>query len=131
MMELKKILVVDDDADQLEQLEVQLQAAGFDVVTADGYATGIEAFTVEQPDLVILDLMMEEPDAGFRLSYEIKKVTPEVPVIIVSAVTSRTGLEFDAVTDEERAWIKADAFLTKPIRFEQLRREIDRLAKAA
>ena len=43
---------------------------------------------------------------------------------MVSSVTSRSGLEFDAITDGERAWIKADAFLAKPVRFEQLQREI-------
>ncbi len=38
-------------------------------------------------------------------------------------------MDFDAATDEERSWIKADAMLAKPIRFEQLKREIDRLLK--
>ncbi len=58
-----------------------------------------------------------------------KKKYPGMPVVLVTAVTSETGLEFDAATDEERSWVKADALLAKPVRFEQLKREIERLAK--
>ena len=74
-----------------------------------------------------LDVMMENPDAGFTLCYHIRKKYPSVPVILVTSVNSETGLDFAMASDEERSWIKADAMLTKPIRFEQLKREIDRL----
>jgi CheY-like chemotaxis protein len=74
--------------------------------------------------------MMEHMDGGFALCYHIKKKNGRIPVILISAVTSETGLEFDAATDEERSWVKADVMLTKPVRFEQLKREIDRLLEA-
>ena len=45
----------------------------------------------------------------------------------VTGVASETGIDFDASTKEERSWIKADVVLDKPIRFEQLEREIHRL----
>ena len=48
-------------------------------------------------------------------------------LVLVTAVASETGLAFDAATDEERLWVKADAMLAKPIRFEQLRRLMARL----
>jgi len=54
---------------------------------------------------------------------------PSHAVIVVSGVESETGLEFDATTSEERSWIKADKFLAKPVRFEQLLGEIDRLLR--
>ena len=73
-----------------------------------------------RPDLAIVDLMMEYKDSGFALCYHIKKKDPSIPVILVTAVTSETGLEFDAATEEERSWVKADAMLAKPLRFEQL-----------
>lgn len=72
---------------------------------------------------------MENMDGGFALAYHIKKKDPKIPVIIASGVTSETGIEFDAKTDEEKSWIKADAFLAKPIRFEQLEKEINTLLK--
>jgi CheY-like chemotaxis protein len=63
------------------------------------------------------------------LCYRIKKQDPTIPVIMVTSVTSETGLDFDATTKEERSWIKADALLDKPVRFEQLQREMNRLLK--
>ena len=73
--------------------------------------------------------MMEDPDAGFMLCHHIRKKDPSIPVILVTSVNSETGLDFDMATDEERVWIQADALLSKPIRFEQFKREIDRLLK--
>ena len=48
---------------------------------------------------------------------------------MVTGVASETGIAFAATTAEERRWIKADARVDKPIRFEQLLREIRRLLK--
>jgi len=75
----------------------------------------------------VTDLMMEFLDAGFVLCHHVKKRNPKTPVILITAVTSETGMEFENATGEERSWIRADAILTKPVRADQLRREIDRL----
>jgi len=122
----KKVLVVDDDLDFLTQIQVNLEAAGFEVETAESQKQAEEYLEKNHPDVAVVDLMMEHPDAGFALSYHIKKKDPSIPVILVTAVTSETGLEFDAATDEERSCVKADAFLAKPVRIEQLLREINR-----
>jgi CheY-like chemotaxis protein len=123
----KTILVVDDDEDFLFQQKVQLEAAGYKVLTAGGSAEAKETLRANKPDMAVIDLMMEEMDAGFTLCREIKSKYPDCPVVICTGVTSETGMEFDAATDEERAWVKADALLDKPVRFEQLKRELDRL----
>ena len=126
-----QILLVDDDEDFLFQHRIQLENAGFAVTTASTRAqaeTAIAAFT---PDLAILDLMMEQHDDGFVLSHHLKRVFPGLPVIMVTAVTSETGLVFDPSSAAERAWVGADALLAKPIRFEQLRREIERVLAGA
>ena len=125
----KKILIVDDDIDFLAQLDINLKAAGFDVITAEGQQAAEDILKETTPDLAIVDLMMENMDGGFSLAYHIKKKDQSIPVILVTAVASETGLEFDAATDEERSWVKADVFLAKPIRFEQLLREIKKLLK--
>jgi CheY-like chemotaxis protein len=125
----KSVLVVDDDPDFRFPLEVRLQQAGFEVLTAESRKQAEELLAERRPDLAIVDLMMEQMDAGFALCYHIKKRDASIPVILVTGVTSETGLEFDAATQEERAWLKADAILAKPVRFEQLEREIERLLK--
>jgi len=125
----RTVLAVDDDVDLLMQIRLQLEAAGFNVITAESEREAEKILEKTRPDLAILDLMMENMDAGFTLSYHIKKKDPSIPVILVTAVTRETGFEFDISSSEERSWIKADAILDKPIRFEQLKREIERLVK--
>ncbi|NLX95481.1 MAG: response regulator [Rhodopirellula sp.] len=125
----RTVLLVDDDSDFLFQQRVQLEAAGFEVLAAVGQGEASEILDRHRPDLAVIDLMMENADAGFTLSYHIKKKDPTIPVIMVTSVNSVTGMDFDATADEQRAWIKADAFLAKPIRFEQLKLQIDRLLK--
>lgn len=126
-----KVLLVDDDEDFLFQHRIQLENTGFEVTTANTRAIAeatIDSFT---PNIAILDLMMEQHDDGFVLSHHLKRAIPGLPVILVTAVTSETGLVFDPSSAAERAWVGADAMLAKPIRFEQLRREIDRLLGAS
>jgi CheY-like chemotaxis protein len=127
--ESRTILVVDDDEDFRTQLVMQLQAAGFTVVAVEGEAKAAEALRTLHPDLAIVDLMMEHMDGGFALSYQLKKLEPPVPVIMVTGVIAETGLDFSTTTGAERSWIMADAMLGKPVRFEQLQREIDRLLR--
>jgi len=123
------ILVVDDDIDIREQMQFQLEAAGYKVVTAEGQMPAEKILETMTPDLAIVDLMMEHVDGGFALSYHIKKIDPTMPVLLVTGVTSETGFEFDAQTAEERSWIKADALLPKPIRYEQLIGKVRKLLK--
>jgi len=118
---------VDDDSDYLAQLSARLKATGYEVTTADGVAAAKERIAEQKPDLAVVDLMMENFDDGFRLCHFLKKADPSIAVILVTAVASETGLDFDATTKEERSWIKADVVLDKPIRFEQLKREMERL----
>ncbi|MDM8004553.1 MAG: response regulator [Phycisphaerae bacterium] len=125
----KTILLVDDDADFLMQEEIALKASGFNILTADSKSQAEEIIARTRPDLAIVDVMMEDTDAGFMLCYHIKKKDPTIPVIMVTSVTNETGLDFDAATDEEKSWVKADAFLAKPIRIEQLKAELERLLK--
>ena len=121
------VLLVDDDEDYLFQQRVQLEGAGFEVIAAQGQGQAEKILADRRPDVAVVDVMMENPDAGFVLCHHIRKNDPSIPVILVTSVNSETGMDFDMATEEDRAWIKADALLSKPIRFEQLLGEIDRL----
>lgn len=125
----KTILLVDDDTDFLFQLQAEFTAAGYKVLTASNGKQALEVLAGVRPDLCVVDLMMEKADMGFTLCYKIKKKDPSIPIIMVTSVTHETGIDFDATTQEERSWIKADALLDKPVRFEQLQREVLRLLK--
>jgi CheY-like chemotaxis protein len=125
----KTILVVDDDVDFLTQHKIYLESLGYSVITAESQHQAEEILKTVRPDLAMVDLMMEHVDGGFALCYHIKKIDAAIPVILVTAVTSETGIEFDASTQEERSWVKADVMLAKPVRFDQLKRELERLMK--
>lgn len=126
----KKILVVDDDPDILEQVGLILKAGGYETTSAESAAAAEEFLTCTQPDLVIADLMMEQADSGFVLCHQIKKLYPDIPIIMLTAVRSSTGLEFDAKTPEAKSWLKADCIMDKPVRSEELLNSVRRLLKA-
>ncbi|HOU53644.1 MAG TPA: response regulator [Myxococcota bacterium] len=124
----KTVLLVDDDGDFLEAMAARLRADGFRVITAEGQVRGHEVIESGEPfDLAVLDLMMEYTDSGFVLGREVRRRRPGVPVILVTGVAAETGIEFDAATVEERRWVPAEAVLPKPVRYEQLRAEVERL----
>lgn len=123
----KKVLVADDDVDSLSILSMELKKMGFEVVTAESQKEAEKALEEMEPDLAIFDLMMENPDSGFILSYKSKKLHPDTPVIIATAVTAETGMLFGPNTPEEKAWVRADLYMEKSIRPEQLRSEIGKL----
>ncbi|MBC7125242.1 MAG: response regulator, partial [Bacteroidales bacterium] len=125
----KTILIVDDDTDYLFQLKFHVEKMGFDVVTAESQREAENVLKNIKPDLAILDLMMENEDSGFILSYKLKRMYPDVPVIIATAVSAETGMSFGISSEQERQWIKADLYLEKGIRPDQLHREILKLLK--
>jgi CheY-like chemotaxis protein len=123
----KKVLVVDDDIDILEQLKLILGKAGFSVDACESRGEAEEYIAGKKPDISIVDLMMETSDAGFVFCHHLKKKYPGTPLIVLTSASAETGIDFDTVTKEERSWIKADVLLHKPARAEQILREVDRL----
>jgi CheY-like chemotaxis protein len=123
----KTILIVDDDMDYLYQIKMKLEQMGYTTITADSQREAELILEKTKPDLAILDLMMENEDSGFILSYKIKKKYPDVPIIISTGVAAETGITFDIQDENNRKWIKADLFLDKGIRSDILNNEIKHL----
>ena len=123
----RKVLLVDHDRDFIDDERHDLEEAGLHVTEATTSKDALQLLESDNFDLAVVDLRMEYPDSGFTLCYQIKKALPGLPVIMVTGVYADTGIEFDAATAEERSWIKADSVLSKPLRSEQLLREIYRL----
>lgn len=126
----KAILLVDDDPDYLMQTRLQLEAAGYTVHAVESAEEAETWLETNSVDLALVDLMMGTADAGFTLCHRLKQAHPDLPVVMVTAVAAETGLRFDTQSPGEKSWIKADAVLNKPIRVEQLEREMKRLIKA-
>lgn len=117
MNEKKKILLVDDDLDLLEQNKILIESKGYEVITANSSKEGWDVFRKTKPDAAVVDLIMEEYDSGFILCYRIKKDEhgKNIPVFILTSATYETGFKFGASTSEEKEWIKADAIVNKPV----------------
>jgi len=123
------ILVADDDPDYLFQTVINLGKAGYKTVAVESQAEAESVISRFKPDLAIFDLMMESDDSGFILCYKIKKKYPEVPVILATAVSRETGMSFSLDSEKEKSWIRADKYLEKGIRAEQLDLEVMKLLK--
>lgn len=117
MNEKRKILLVDDDLDILEQNKILIESKGYEVITANSAKEGWDVFWKTKPDAAVVDLIMEEHDSGFILCYRIKKDEhgKNIPVFILTSATYETGFKFSASTSEEKEWIKADAIINKPV----------------
>ena len=128
-MKTKNILIADDDSDYLNIMEANVKSLGFTVTAVSSQKECEEYLENNKPDLAIFDLMMDNKDSGFILSYKLKKKYPDVPVIIATAVTAETGLVFGINSQIEKQWIKADQYMEKGIRKDQLSKEINKLLK--
>ena len=126
-MEKKKILLVDDDIDLLEQSKLSFESKGYEVFTAENVDEGWQTFQKERPEAVVIDLIMEEHDSGFILSYKIKKdeYGKNIPVFILTSATYLTGYKFGVSTDEEKEWIYCDEIINKPAVTENLIEKIE------
>jgi CheY-like chemotaxis protein len=123
----KTVLLVDNDQEYVRELSQHLEQDGLGVIAATTAAEARQLCQFWRPDIAISEIMLEYPDAGFTLCHTLKKKDPTIPIMLVSNVSIRTGMTFNVSTPEERAWIKADVFLDKPVPFETIRKEIQRL----
>ena len=125
---VKRILLVDDDIDLLEQNKTLLEAKGVEVFTAESGAEGIKMFSEIKPDAAIIDLIMEEHDSGFVLCHKLKKTElgKSIPIFILTSATYETGFKFSATTSEEQKWIKCDGLINKPVVIDELVSKINK-----
>jgi len=126
----QRILVVDDDREFLEASAGILEAAGYEVVKAYSGEEARKIAAEQSFDLVILDVVMEYADAGFVLCHELKSGKYEnVPIMILTNLGRKKGIHFNLNDEQEKKWIKADAYVEKPVNAEELLRWVNSLLK--
>lgn len=114
MAEKIRVLLVDDDPDFIEANSIVLEAGGFEVLTASSGAEGLSRVREDKPDVVILDVMMENTDEGFAVARNIRrKLQSTVPIIMLTSVGKVTGYDFRP--EEHPDFFPVDAFLEKPV----------------
>ena len=118
------IAVIDDDPDIREASTLVLTAKGFEVVTASNPKDGYDIIKSKKPELIILDVMMDEPDDGFFLAQKFRKENIKTPIIMYTSVSKTIGLDFG-----KSDMVPVDDFVEKPITPDLLIQKVEALLK--
>ncbi|KPK70097.1 hypothetical protein AMJ71_05175 [candidate division TA06 bacterium SM1_40] len=123
-----RILIVDDDADFVAATRKILEANGYEVDSSYTTHEAKKKIRAHRPDLILMDVMMERMNDGFVLCTELKNDDryKDIPVIVLTSVTEKTGLKFSPEKDGE--YLEAEALLDKPVEPAELLRRIRELS---
>ena len=118
---MKKILIIDDDPDMVEAMRLVLESQNFEIHKAINGTEGLRKVKEINPDLTILDVMMDELTEGFQVAFRLKNADPgseyapfsKIPILILTSLTKRGHMNFSAEKDKES--LPVEAFLEKPV----------------
>lgn len=125
-----KILVIDDDPDFTETVQAMLETGGYEVIHAESGKEGLDLVRDEEPDLIVLDIMMDSMYEGFSVISTLRG-TPEfldfrdTPIIMVSAVKQEYGSRISLPEGGEH--LQGDLYLDKPVKPKELLDNVARL----
>jgi len=122
----KKILLVDDDADFVEAIKLILESKSYDVTVANDGEEGLKKVQTEQPNLIILDVMMPEMD-GYEVCAKLKSDPrfKDIPVLLLTAVGE--AISTTKYTKEMGMKIEADDYIPKPVELNELVERVENL----
>ncbi|PJA96246.1 MAG: response regulator [Ignavibacteriales bacterium CG_4_9_14_3_um_filter_34_10] len=116
------IAIIDDDPDIIEATTLVLKSKGHKIITASNPEDGYELVILNKPDLIILDVMMDEPDDGFFLAQKFRKEKVKTPILMYTSVSKAIGFEFGA-----GEMVPVDDFVEKPISPDEIIEKVSRL----
>jgi len=121
----KKILIVDDDSDFREAMSDLLDAKGYTVLSASDGKSGFDVAKKENPDLILLDVMMSSKTEGFDIAKSLQSdsSTKNTPVIIITGIRKDMNLSFGFEPDSD--WLPVKAVLEKPVKPEVLLKSVE------
>jgi len=126
-----KILVIDDDHDFLDSMKIILESASYRFVSADDPKEGMEMIKSENPDLVLLDIMMDSLFDGFSMCHTLKtskeyRAYHDIPIIFVSAVKEKVGSRF-TFDPGSQGMVGPNDYIDKPVEPSDLLTRIEKL----
>ena len=110
----KRILIVDDDPDLVEAVSMLLEAVEMTPIAAYGGIEGLEKARTENPDLIVLDVMMPDKD-GYAVAKELAKddALNGIPVIMLTAVVDH--IDDTHYSHADGKGLEADDYFQKPV----------------
>ena len=132
---MPKILVIEDDVDMAEAVRMPLEANGYEMVHALTGEEGLQKVKEVEPDLIILDVMMETTTAGFQVSLQLRSPDPaseyaayrNTPILMLTAIHTTTSLRFGP----DEGYLPVDEFVEKPIDPDELLEQVRTLIERA
>jgi CheY-like chemotaxis protein len=111
----KKILIVDDEVEQIEFSSIVLESSGYTPISAMEGKEGMKKVRAEKPDLILLDIMMPER-GGIGMYQELKRdeETKDIPVIIVTGIARGRHFE-DIIVRQDQDIPAPDGYIEKPM----------------
>lgn len=131
MAEKIRVLVVDDDTDFQASLAEALEREGYDVVQALSGKSGLEKLLEHDPDVIVLDIMMESVSEGYGLNQAIKYQArfakySDTPILMVSSIQETPDQRFPLAGEVDL--IRPDLYFTKPLDMPRFLGALKRLA---
>jgi DNA-binding response OmpR family regulator len=120
---MARILIVDDDPDIVFTTGLFLKKAQHEILSASNREDGMKAIEQQNPDLIILDVMMEQPDDGIAMAQELRRQGIQTPILMLTSVGRVTGFAYD----QDQELVPVDAFHEKPIQPETLLATVEQL----
>lgn len=121
---MAKIIIIDDDPDILDASTLVLNSKGYETITASNPEDGFKMVKDNNPDLIILDVMMNEPDDGFFLAQKFRKDKIKTPIIMYTSISKATGMDFG-----KSELVPVDEYVEKPISPDELIEKVEKLLK--
>lgn len=114
MSDVKKVLLVDDDADFVEMNKIALEKGGYAVSTAYSGQEGVRQAKAERPGLIVLDVIMSNKSDGFDTARELRRApeTKDIPIILLTSVNETVPFKFEP----DQTWLPVNVFLEKPVK---------------
>jgi len=114
----KKVLIIDDDKDYCRSVQALLQGEGYEVHCALSGSEGLEKAISIKPDLIVLDVMMENMWAGYEVNQTLKfrsgyESVRRVPIVMVSSIEEHPAERFARSSDP--SMVGPDVYMTKPL----------------
>lgn len=122
---MARILVVDDDLDLVETCRIVLEKAGHSVLTAHNPTEGRATLEKEKPDLLVLDVMMDQPDDGIQMAQQLRREGIHTPILMLTSLAKVTGMGYGQDSD----MVPVDIFQEKPVAPSRLLELVDQLLK--
>ena len=119
MNDKRRVLVIDDDGDFRAAVTTLLLAEGYDVAEASSGREGLEQLRAVDPDLVVLDVMMENAFEGYGVTQAIHyqpgfAAFQDTPIIMVSSIQEYPEQRF-MKAEYEAGMVRPEYYLTKPL----------------